>query len=70
MFIMTLIFSLLSFNIFAWEKVTIPEARCGDGSSYFVYLKRGDPRRLSVDFMGGGICWNFFTCWGPFNLAV
>lgn len=49
----------------SWERVTIPGATCGDGAPYHVFIRRGDPEKLSIDFMGGGACWNFLTCIGP-----
>ncbi|MBT3982980.1 MAG: hypothetical protein HOE90_16595 [Bacteriovoracaceae bacterium] len=60
-----LILITFSFPLLAkWKKHYIPGARCGDGRDYFVYIKRGDPKKLAFVFMGGGACWNHSTCFG------
>ena len=50
---------------FAWERVQIPGAVCGDGSPYFAFVEQGDPQKLAFILMGGGACWSGETCWGP-----
>lgn len=49
----------------SWEKINVPGAKCGDGSQYSVFVSRGDPEKVAFDFMGGGACWGFATCFGP-----
>jgi hypothetical protein len=48
-----------------WEKIPIPGAVCGDGLPYSIFVSRGDPRKIAVELMGGGACWDFATCIGP-----
>ncbi|MBL7558036.1 MAG: hypothetical protein JNM24_19560 [Bdellovibrionaceae bacterium] len=45
-----------------WEKVVIPEAKCGRGHDYTVFIRRHSTEKLLVEFMGGGACWNKRTC--------
>ena len=47
-----------------WERLTIPDAVCGNGGQYYAYLSRKDPSRLAVSFMGGGACWDKNSCTG------
>lgn len=58
---------LLSFSALArdWETVYIPDAQCGDGIPYKVFVKPGKKSKLAIEFMGGGACWSLSTCWGP-----
>ncbi len=57
----------MTFNVFAreWETVYIPDANCGDGLPYKVFVKPGKKTKLAIEFMGGGACWSLRTCWGP-----
>ena len=48
-----------------WRKIEIPHAKCGDGLPYSVFLSAKDERKLTVEFMGGGACWDQWTCFGP-----
>jgi hypothetical protein len=48
-----------------WIEIEIPEATCGDGSPYSVFLRKGRTDKLMIDLMGGGACWDFATCLGP-----
>lgn len=45
-----------------WEKIKIPNAKCGNGSDYTVFLKRKSQSKLLVEFMGGGACWDKKSC--------
>jgi hypothetical protein len=47
-----------------WQRIDIPEARCGDGSKYSVFIDVKDktPDKLLIEFMGGGACWSSSTC--------
>jgi hypothetical protein len=46
-----------------WIRVTIPDAYCGNGDPYRVFV---DPsqgmQRLAVVLQGGGACWDMATC--------
>jgi hypothetical protein len=46
----------------AWEKITIPGAKCGKGADYTVFYKKHRNEKLLVEFMGGGACWNRRSC--------
>lgn len=47
-----------------WDRIEIPGAYCGDGLPYAVFVsKKANPKNLIVEFMGGGACWNFETCY-------
>lgn len=35
---------------------------CSRGTPFRYLVKGGDPRRLVIDFQGGGACWNELTC--------
>ncbi|MCA9600445.1 MAG: hypothetical protein KC417_00390, partial [Myxococcales bacterium] len=35
---------------------------CSRGTPYKFYVYRGTSKNLVVDYMGGGACWNSFTC--------
>lgn len=48
-----------------WETITIPNAKCGDGAPYKIFLRKGQKSKLAVELMGGGACWSLATCWGP-----
>jgi hypothetical protein len=52
-----------------WKRIEIPGAVCGDGSPYSVFVSDGDPGRLVLSFMGGGACWDYWTCYGPGRLT-
>ncbi|MBV2168782.1 MAG: pectinacetylesterase family protein [Bdellovibrio sp.] len=52
-----------------WEKVEIPDAVCGNGQPYSVFLNRKQADRLLVEFMSGGACWSEGTCYGSSPLA-
>jgi len=63
-----LIILALTFGLSAhakWETVKIPGAICGDGLPYSIFMKKGLSNKLVVELMGGGVCWNQSTCWGP-----
>jgi len=71
----TLFLSLLLFTTFAlssvhardWQRVQVPGAVCGNGQPYSIFIDRTkkDEKKLFVEFMGGGACWNTWTCYGP-----
>lgn len=35
---------------------------CSRGTEFAYFVKQGDPKRVVVDFQGGGACWDEFTC--------
>lgn len=43
-----------------WYKLPLPKekASCSEGSTYYVYLKKGASNKLMVFFGGGGVSWN------------
>ncbi|UOF00923.1 pectinacetylesterase family protein [Bdellovibrio reynosensis] len=47
-----------------WEKIDIPQAVCGNGAQYSVFLDRKNSDKLLIEFMGGGACWSESTCYG------
>ncbi|MEC9283073.1 MAG: pectin acetylesterase-family hydrolase [Bdellovibrionota bacterium] len=46
----------------SFQSVEIPNAFCGDGSPYKVFLENRSSSRLAFKFQGGGACWSHFTC--------
>lgn len=60
-----IIFTFLSVtNLFAsdWDQIQIPGAKCGDGKPYSILLKKNNSTKLIVEFMGGGVCWDYNSC--------
>lgn len=48
-----------------WDKIEIPGAVCGDGLPYSVFVDhKANTKNLLIEFMGGGACWDFDTCYG------
>ncbi|TNF27669.1 MAG: hypothetical protein EP319_10945 [Deltaproteobacteria bacterium] len=61
-----LVLCFFTFNAYAnFEAIKIPGAVCGNGGSFSVFYKKGDQKKLAVEFMGGGACWSASTCYGP-----
>ena len=49
----------------SWDRIEIPGAVCGDGLPYSVFVdKKANSKNLFIEFMGGGACWDFGTCFG------
>ncbi len=48
-----------------WKKITIPGAFCGNGSPYDVFYDAQSSKKLTIELMGGGVCWSAMTCYGP-----
>ena len=44
------------------ETITIPNAKCGNGGPYSVFIDQRDDEKLMVEFMGGGACWDYESC--------
>ncbi|MBB3069409.1 hypothetical protein FHS14_002399 [Paenibacillus baekrokdamisoli] len=52
-----------------WNKVKLDKkAISTDGSSYYLYSRKGNSRNLMVYFSGGGGCWNGETAAIPLSL--
>ena len=48
-----------------WDRIEIPGAVCGDGLPYTVFVDpKANSKNLLIEFMGGGACWDFGTCYG------
>lgn len=52
-----------------WKKINIPNAVCGNGEPYSVFIEQGDAQQLVIEFMGGGACWSDSTCHGSTPLT-
>lgn len=52
-------------SIGTWYRVDIPEGITGDGSEYYIYVKKGRSRNLLVFLSGGGVAWNSYTAARP-----
>ena len=48
-----------------WYRKLLPEAMCGDGSPYHIYLRKGSSKHLCIFLSGGGIAWNPYTAARP-----
>ncbi len=46
----------------SWLWVEFPDARCRDGSTTGLWLRRGEGEGLIIFFEGGGACFNALTC--------
>ena len=46
-----------------WHEL-VPGGRtsCSRGAPWAFYFKKGSPKKVIVEFMGGGACWNTLTC--------
>jgi hypothetical protein len=47
-----------------WQEVQAQGTVCSDGSPWRFYVSPGDPKKVLLDFQGGGACWDAQTC-GP-----
>lgn len=52
-------------SIGTWYRVDIPQGITGDGSEYYIYVKKGRSRNLLVFLSGGGVAWNSYTAARP-----
>lgn len=48
-----------------WYRVPIPEGVSGDGSGYYIYIRKGKTKNLCIFFSGGGMAWNEYTAARP-----
>src|SRR5436190_14428072 len=51
-------------NNYAWERVALPGATCGNGSQYKFFVHKTSSPNLLFFFEGGGACWDYDTCSG------
>lgn len=64
-FIVMIIALFMSQSVWAirsFDSIEIPDAYCGDGSPYKVFVEARSNTRLSFKIQGGGACWSHFTC--------
>ena len=40
-----------------WYRIDIPDGISGDGSGYYIYLRKGTNDHLCIFFSGGGVAW-------------
>ena len=45
-----------------WNKIEVDEAICSRGDDYAFAVKKGSSPNILIDFIGGGACWDEFTC--------
>lgn len=65
-FVSLLIFIFSSASLArTWDRIKIPGAYCGDGTTYSVFFDKKESANLLIEFMGGGACWSLSTCYGP-----
>lgn len=59
-----ILFVVISQTVYAteWKKIKIPGAVCGNGSPYYIFYNNNSEKKLMVEFMGGGACWDFESC--------
>ena len=48
-----------------WYRVPLSSGMAGDGSGYYIYLRRGSSAHLCIFFSGGGLAWNEYTAARP-----
>lgn len=63
--IITILFTSLQSQARNWKRVYIPDTYCGNGDQYSVFVEIKNPKKLAVEFMGGGACWDRSSCKGP-----
>ncbi|NOK21406.1 hypothetical protein HMI50_30745 [Corallococcus carmarthensis] len=51
-------------NNYAWQKVTLPGTKCGNGSQYKFFVHRTNSPNLLFMMEGGGACWDYDSCSG------
>jgi hypothetical protein len=51
-----------------WQEIAIPGAKCGDVRQYSVLLQKKVDSKLLVEFMGGGVCWDYNSCFKRVSL--
>lgn len=58
-------FCISSVQARQWQSIAIPGAYCGSGQQYKVFIDPQQSDQLLIEFMGGGACWDLWTCFGP-----
>lgn len=48
-----------------WQRIDIPDAVCGNGLQYSIFADLKPSKKLYVELMAGGACWNTWSCYGP-----
>ena len=48
-----------------WYRVSLDKGLSGDGSEYYIYVKKADQKKLCIFFSGGGVAWNEYTAARP-----
>ncbi len=57
-----LLFFSLNASAAEWIEVKIPGARCGDKKDYVILLQKQASDKIMFEFMGGGVCWDYDSC--------
>lgn len=52
-----------------WYRLPVPEGISGDGSEYYIYIKKGSSSNLCIFFSGGGVAWDEYTAARPITGA-
>ncbi|MCR4903114.1 MAG: pectin acetylesterase [Butyrivibrio sp.] len=52
-------------DLMTWYRLSLPECLSGDGSEYYIYVKKADPSKLCIFLSGGGVAWNEYTAARP-----
>lgn len=60
--LLVLFFSQTLWASAGWEEIPVPGARCGNGETYKVYYRAGNPHKLAFHLQGGGVCWDEVSC--------
>lgn len=65
-----LLFFFITINVYAseWMEVKIPGAKCGDGKTYSILLQKKASDKIFFEFMGGGVCWDYDSCFKTFSI--
>ncbi len=50
---------------YVWYRIIIPEGMAGDGSEYYIYIKKAASNHLCIFLSGGGVAWNAYTAARP-----
>ncbi|WP_375757579.1 pectin acetylesterase-family hydrolase [Corallococcus exercitus] len=55
-------------NNYAWQKVTLPGTKCGNGSQYKFFVHKTNSPNLLFMMEGGGACWDYDSCSGRLGI--
>jgi hypothetical protein len=53
----------------SWKSFEVPDAYCGAGDPYRIFVSQGDPQKVAFAFQGGGACWGADSCYGWIQTA-